>query len=486
MFLSDIQNNYNFLKEWVLTPAPYFFPDLLIYFLIDRGDIGHSILFYVFIFTLTLFYLASIMILKSEKYFSQIDVIFIFMILNVVLLSYNKLYFFYSPTYHSTIYLFGVFLIINKDNINRKITLLIYILSFLFGLSDPFVIIQIIIPSIFYCLISRYPDKNLLNWNLMYFIRVLLFSILGKLFINGLHKNKLIIVPEVPIFKSFFYILKNLLFIENLSKSFHYFLQEFYEVKILYIFILLFILIFIFDKKYTKIEIIYTYIFATMLLFIFQGWFGIWIGYRYMWFFYIYPVAYIVYYILLKINIYFQISVREEIKTISYIQKIKWIFPIFVLLFQFYYFQENIETILNFYQRDYRNIEINTSSHLTINYPVQKILPPDINCINELSKKYYLSRGVSDYWNAKYITFFSNNKFLVNQYTSNMEEYYWINNKSLFKIRNELVYYNFIITDRLNIDKIIELIGNPDFIEICGENHIYIYKKYFQVSSRSR
>jgi hypothetical protein len=80
--------------------------------------------------------------------------------------------------------------------------------------------------------------------------------------------------------------------------------------------------------------------------------------------------------------------------------------------------------------------------------------------------------------------FFSNNQVLVNQYTYEIDEYYWINNKSLYKLQKEPVRYNFIITNRLNENKIIELIGNPDWRELCGENHIWIYKNYFQIIAK--
>ncbi len=481
MFLSDIQNNFIFLQDWVLTPSPYFFPDLLLYFLIDRGDIGTSIFIYVYIFSLSLFYLVSNMILNAEKQFQLSDVLLIFMVTNVFLLSNNKLCFFYSPVYHSSIYLFGIFLIIHKNSLNRKVIILIYFLSFLFGLSDPFVLLQIIIPLIFYSLISNFNDKHLLKSNLTFYIKVFLFSILGKLFISGLHKNKMIIVPEVPIFKTFLYILKNFLFIDNLTKSFHYFLYDFFEVKILYIIILIFIFLFIFDKKQTKIEIFWTFLFTTLLLFIFQGWFGLWIGYRYMWFFYIFPLSYIVYYILLKFN-FFSIS-KDKIQSSNIFKKEHIIISlsIIILIFQFFLFQKSIETIFNFYIKDTETIELNLSSNNLVNYKTQKIVPEVIICITNLSKKYNLKKGISDYWNAKYITFFSNNQLLINQYTSELEEYYWINNKNNYKNNDEYLIYNFIITNRLNESKILEFIGIPDFKEKCGENNIWIYKNNFQL-----
>jgi hypothetical protein len=484
MLLSDIQNNSKYLQDWVLAPAPCFFPDLFLYFLIDTGEIGSTIFLYVTIFTISLFILVSKMIIKTEKLFQSFDIIYIFMIVNILLLSNSKLSFFYSPTYHSSIYLFGVFCIINKNTYNRKLTIFIYGISFLFGLSDPFVLLQIIIPLLFYTLISNYSDKSSLKSELMYYIKAFLFSFLGKLFINGLHKNKLIIVPEVPIFKTFFYILKNFLFIENLSKTFHYCFDELFEFKLVYICVLLFISIFVFDKKQKNREILWTFLFTFILLFTFQGWFGLWIGYRYMWFFYIFPLAYIVFYLLQKLNFQYQTKEKANNKGIFKKEYIKLSLPILILALQFFYFQKSIETIINFYRKESLNKELNSSIQFPVNYANQKILPPVVKCITDLSKKYNLVQGVSDYWNAKYITFFSNNQVLVNQYTYEIDEYYWINNKSLYKLQKEPVRYNFIITNRLNENKIIELIGNPDWRELCGENHIWIYKNYFQIIAK--
>jgi hypothetical protein len=62
-----------------------------------------------------------------------------------------------------------------------------------------------------------------------------------------------------------------------------------------------------------------------------------------------------------------------------------------------------------------------------------------------------------------------------------MKEYYWINNKNLYKNKNEYLNYTFIITNRLNENKILEIIGNPDFKEKCGENNLWIYKNNFQI-----
>jgi len=104
--------------------------------------------------------------------------------------------------------------------------------------------------------------------------------------------------------------------------------------------------------------------------------------------------------------------------------------------------------------------------------------PELVEYLDNNSGKYGLSYGLSDYWHAKLITMFSRKNLRVNQVQYDLQEVYWINNREWYEYTDDGRYkFNFIITDRLPKDKLLEKFGSPGEVLITGRSEIWIYLK---------
>jgi hypothetical protein len=99
------------------------------------------------------------------------------------------------------------------------------------------------------------------------------------------------------------------------------------------------------------------------------------------------------------------------------------------------------------------------------------IYPKSIQCLDSLSDKYKFKNGISDYWNSKYIRAFTKKNISITQKDSELRPYRWISNRN-WEMNSD---FNFIIPQRLNPNKVMELWGKPDRIEECNSLPIWIY-----------
>lgn len=345
-----------------------------------------------------------------------------------------------------------------------------YIICFLIGMSDPFVILQILSPLLFFYMINLLLKEDV-NSKLIFYFKALIFSIFGKITLDFLVTKKVLIVPEVPIFKTFKSILRNNLAVDNIIKSSYQFFNEVNEFQTLFILIITVLLILSYYSFIHKSKVIFTliitFIYSFTLLFLFQGLFGLWIGYRYMWFFYIFPpiILGIILYLTIKNNV-----INKNIYNIT-IYSLSLIF----LILQIYFSYDKVVSIYNSYSKS--KLKDSKFKLDEISYPHQNLSPPYIICLKEIQSEYLIQYGISDYWNSKFITFFSNQTFLVNAFQENLEPYFWINNKKHYINISKDKNYQFIIPERLNTKLILERYGNPTIIKICNKKEIWIYKQ---------
>ena len=456
--LDDLKHNFLNISNWHLTPAPYFFPDIFLVYIINSGDIFSSLYFYSFIIALIYIYLLRkfYLSLGFNQKKSLILSTFSYFFISFLFSFYQGLSYFFFPTYHSSIYIYGLFLFIFRKN---NLLSIIIIISFLYGLSDAGTFTQSILPIYLYCLFES-GFKNLIQYKNL--IMGMSFFFLGNYIQNLLVNYKILIIPDAPIVKTFKFIIKNNLIFPNLIHSYREFLQEAMNYKLYYFFVLLFILICIYQIKFIKNQkikpIFFSFIIISVFMYFFQGVFGLWIGYRYMWFFYLIPVIFLLY----ILNEKYEILNQKNI-----------IFFILIFLFIQYY---NLKSVLE------KNYNIyNDSSKILTSFPDynsqihRRWIPDYIHCLFELKYKFQIEYGMTDYWNSKYINYFSRNSIFTNQFTENLEPYLWINNSAYFSNKK----YNFIIPSRLNPEAILKNYGIPDIKEKCDSDEIWIYKNYF-------
>ena len=104
--------------------------------------------------------------------------------------------------------------------------------------------------------------------------------------------------------------------------------------------------------------------------------------------------------------------------------------------------------------------------------------PSDIACIDEALSGSDVSKGIASYWDAKYLQAFSQRELVIAQYSGQLEEFRWITSKKFFSD-----HYDFAIISRdaspdyvLSSEKLIQINGKPERIASCGNKIIFIYR----------
>ncbi|MCK5028882.1 MAG: hypothetical protein KAR57_04555 [Bacteroidales bacterium] len=116
--------------------------------------------------------------------------------------------------------------------------------------------------------------------------------------------------------------------------------------------------------------------------------------------------------------------------------------------------------------------------------------PENVKCIDELSQENNLRYGVAEYWDAKQITMFSKQNVRVYTVLDNLGAWYHVTNQNWFYKDGKGKYanpkFNFVITDRLNKNKISNQLGIPtDTLKCADGTEIFIYPEFeFGVKTR--
>lgn len=116
--------------------------------------------------------------------------------------------------------------------------------------------------------------------------------------------------------------------------------------------------------------------------------------------------------------------------------------------------------------------------------------PEKVKCIDELSKENNLKYGVAEYWSAKQITMLSKQNVRIYTVLDNMGAWYHVTNQNWFYKNGKGKYanpeFNFVLTDGLNTNKIINQLGIPIDTLQCAEGaEIFIYPE-FEFDKKSR
>lgn len=105
--------------------------------------------------------------------------------------------------------------------------------------------------------------------------------------------------------------------------------------------------------------------------------------------------------------------------------------------------------------------------------------PTDISCIIENINASGLSRGIATYWDAKPIQVFSGGKIKVAQYTGDLNEHRWITSGSFYQKTYDfaIVSEDQIEVYKLDRDKIIRANGDPKKEINCGQKTLLTYPR---------
>lgn len=104
--------------------------------------------------------------------------------------------------------------------------------------------------------------------------------------------------------------------------------------------------------------------------------------------------------------------------------------------------------------------------------------PELVRCVDAQARQRQLQSGLSNYWQAKYISMLSHNGLQVVQIDPQLRPWYWINNRRWYRQR-----FDFVIIDpaqaaefRLDRAKIVGRFGPPDDSFACAGSEILVYR----------
>ena len=131
-------------------------------------------------------------------------------------------------------------------------------------------------------------------------------------------------------------------------------------------------------------------------------------------------------------------------------------------------------SVMTMLQLTVRSDELLKRNTLTLDFQ-----PSEIACIDEGLKKTNARNGVAQYWDARYLQSFSKLGLSVAQCSKNLDRMYFVTSKKYFRER-----YDFAISSAdINADwkisekTLIQSGGRPTSIKHCGSKTLYVFKK---------
>ncbi len=116
-------------------------------------------------------------------------------------------------------------------------------------------------------------------------------------------------------------------------------------------------------------------------------------------------------------------------------------------------------------------------SRVSPTLPFPEYRHPLAACMDEHQSKYNLKFGLADYWNAKPLNVLSQKGIRANQVYENLGPLYWMMNYYWYFGKEKSPDYDFIITERLDRDLILKNFGKPAAIFFCGQSEVFVFNR---------
>lgn len=461
LLYKDLFINDGLYSNWYGSAAPYYFPDMFLYFISNFifTNYYYAIPFY---FTINAILIIYALYKINRLFFSSKNALYLSTI------SFSLIYLIPQDVYiyqFTTVFHFGEFVIglfslyfilkIIQNSTNKIYYILLLLVSTLTVASDNMYILHFILPTLASVLIL-WANKHLTNKQLIVIYSLLIFSvILGKLLGKVLTINpseyasltKLSLVNLSTNVQSIVAIFKN---------SYH--THTFITTLITIVYILTAFLL-LFYKRINRVELndqtkSSIFFFSFFLLFMVLGnlmalslLYPHPVNPRYMITIFLLPLLTLP--ILLKwirFDQYIQLS-----KIISFITLLTFIY---ILLFKSYHILKNNTLKSEYY-------------------------PPLVSCVDSFIKEHQAIDGVAGYWESKSINLLSKEAVNISQINHDLSKSLWVNTNTTYKDS-----YDFALIRHNSIDKkkILKLNGKPTKIHKCQDSEIIYYKEKFNIA----
>ena len=477
------------IDGWLVSKAPYFFPDWPLYFTLRYflGDYVTSWYLYIFILFLLvqLFLYKTILLFAPKKKGVGLFTVAWSSLLLIIAKNtpdgFGPLTFF-LPVYHSGALILGLLILyLWLKSINNKINnitkLIIVITSIFSTVSDLWWVVWFLIPlsiSTIFILITR----QILNYkNILFIILAWIGSILGFFISKIIEYLKILNFSDAIAGRPY----------EKLSVQINSYIKDYIEILLSSPILLIFTVI----SLSCSVYILYNLIKSTLLkeklnnqvfnfsfnnyerLTIFFIWFLITLiftsgiicyfrlwekwNYRYIFPFFVFP------WILVGSLVFLKFSLSKLV-----IKIFKFILFIFACIYLIW--------ILNF-------SNTSTFKEMTEGVPLAwstKNYSETNFCIDKIAKLNNIKYGLGEYWEAKNNTETSREDIFINQITNDFRILHWMNNLHWYKNNN--IDYDFIILEKDGSKELRQQINKfglfPSKTFSCARKEIFIFKGY--------
>lgn len=453
---SDIFAHQGKISDWFLTPAPYFFPDFLLFFfayMLSAEVYRQIIIFSLIQISLTWvgLWLLSKQITSKDNFTqaTTLIILFIYMALRAgspfVMLAASAHHY---GIFIAAIFFAGLWLQYQKSSNNfRKKTLLVMLslIAFLSTLSDNFFLIQVIAPFLATAFLFDIKERNFTLHNKVPILIPVILSIFGAI-------SYKFIVENYTRYYTNFAIQKFHLNLGKIISIFHISMQKvpFYSVLFfLYLAIVIYVLASLFKSHKRNLP-------HSILWLVVFSFFSVVINVLVLCFITNLPIA----------SRYF-------------IPALSWPIIIVVLVLA-YYSKRGFFLISTFISLILvTSLCVNLCMFINRSGLSPHFYNPEVACIDHTLKKEGLNNGISQYWDAKYLQQFSKLHLNMAQHNKNLTELYWITSKQYFKNS-----YDFAIISekapppfKISVLALLRINGSPKEIISCGSRTIYVYGK---------
>lgn len=451
---SDIFQNNGRIKDWFLTPAPYFFPDypaFMLAYLIGSTPYSQIILFALIQTTLTFFaiwFVASVTT-KVNSFLAATTGLVV--LISLALSAGEPFVLILNSAYHygafiSAIFLVALWIKFNNEDQSKKrsrLFLLMAAITYVTTLSDNLFLVQFIAPFIAAQILTAIAGRDFSFKNKIPPILLAICSLLGSISYKWAVENQTRYPTAIGIDK----LSSNLKDIYELLHSAIIDNPAFGLIFLLYIGIVLNSFIQLMRGEREGSELSWLAIFSFLSFCATLG-----------------AVS-------LVTNL--PITSRYLIPALSW--------PVIVVFI-----------FLSYRLRDhFSNLAIAisllilapmswSSYHSMMSNGIEKqYYPEEISCIDNALEKENLHNGIAQYWDAKYLQNFSRLNLNVAQHFDNLGEMYWITSKEYFK-----QYYDFAIISesaappyKISSEALTRINGTPKSVKSCGSKLVFMYGK---------
>lgn len=450
---SDIFSKGGHLKNWFLTPAPYFFPDYLTFlFAYLAGPNPYSQIIAFALIQVTLTFAAVWFIAKelenAPPFFTAITilVVLIWLALNAgdpFVLIFNSAY--HYGAFLAAILLAALWIKYNKKNENTKIFFypLIAFIAFISTLSDNVFLVQAIAPLIATQVLVSMGERDFSFKSKLPLILVAIFSLLGSISYKWIVANQTRYPANIGLDKlsSNLYDIYDLIYTLTINNPIYGFFFLFYIGVVL----LSFIHLMRGEKEHSKVSWLAIFSFFSLCTTL---------------------VA-----VLLVTNL--PITSRYLIPAVAWPVIIVFIF-LSSRWRERFVSAATVISLLALASMSWTSYQLAKNNGIKTKYYSE-----EISCIDNALEKENLHNGIAQYWDAKYLQNFSRLNLNIAQHIDNLGEMYWITSKKYFKQSYDfaIISENAAPPYKISSDLLTRINGAPKLVKSCGSKSVFVYGK---------